>query len=280
MTARTSSSFSSPFLPENLNIPSNPIPSQKSKPSRQEALRLVDQILADNNLYNILGVASTATTEEVRRAYISRSRVCHPDKLPGNSKATEAFQKISTAYETLSNTNSRRSYDHNGTKINSLSSEETLSSALLQIFNEFMEGDFEHLLSIVEFINIQNPDLNIDKEKANQLFAQVREVFLVAGKYLNEVKFEVMKIYEIQGELRSLSYFDVFGRLRLSIQLSRIFFSIPVKMNNAVADRQIVNNQLCKLLSELTGLLEFSERTIGRFDAWVANRWRTLPLSS
>ncbi|ORY04855.1 DnaJ-domain-containing protein [Basidiobolus meristosporus CBS 931.73] len=254
----------------------------KSKLSRREALRLVEEILAESNLYTILGVVNTASTEEIRRAYISRSRICHPDKLPGISKATEAFQKISTAYETLSNSNSRRSYDQNGTKINSLSSDETLISALLQIFNEFMDGDFEHLLSIVEFINIQNPDLNIDKEKANQLFAQVREGFLgdYGCVYLNEVKFEVMKIYEIQSELRTLSYFDVFGRLRLSIQLSRIFFSIPVKMNNVAADKQIVNNQLFRLLSELTGLLEFSEHTVGKVDTWVANCWRTLPLSS
>ncbi|KAK9763102.1 hypothetical protein K7432_010533 [Basidiobolus ranarum] len=279
MATSTSTAIPTPLPQESISIPSSPSSSQKAKLTRQEALDLVEEILAESNLYRILGVSSSASTEEIRRAYISRSRVCHPDKLPGNSQATEAFQKISTAYETLSNTNSRRTYDHYGTKINSLNSEETLSSALLQIFNEFMEGDFEHLLSIVEFINFQNPDLNIDKEKANQLFVQVREVFLVAGKYLNEVKFEVMKLYEIQGELRSLSYFDVFGRLRLSIQLSRIFFSIPVKMNNAVADRQIVNSQLCKLLSELTGLLEFSERTVGRVDAWVADRWKTLPLN-
>ncbi|ORX92955.1 DnaJ-domain-containing protein [Basidiobolus meristosporus CBS 931.73] len=285
MTTSVPPSLPANILQENLDIPSSSGTSQKPKLTRQEALELVEEILTESNLYRILGVSSSANTEEIRRAYISRSRVCHPDKLPGNSKATEAFQKISTAYETLSNTNSRKTYDNYGTKINSLDSEETLSSALLHIFNEFMEGDFEHLLSIVgkysaEFINFQNPDLNIDKEKANQLFVQVREVFLVAGKYLSEVKFEVMKLYEIQGELRSLSYFDVFGRLRLSIQLSRVFFSIPVKMNNAVAERQIVNSQLCRLLSELTGLLEFSERTVGRVDAWVANRWRTLPLNS
>ncbi|KAK9763697.1 hypothetical protein K7432_009394 [Basidiobolus ranarum] len=251
---------------------------QNTRPNRQNALQLVEDILNENDLYATLGVTTNATAEEIRRAYISRSRICHPDKLPGNSKATEAFQKISVAYETLSNRNSRKLYDRSGTSSDGFTGEETLSEALVQIFKEFMDGDFEHLLSIVELLNTQNPDLNIDKEKANQLFVQVREKCIVVGKYLTQVKFEVMRLYEIQWELRSLSYFNVFGRLRLSIQLSRVFFNIPVKLSTAVTDGKIANNQLCQLLNELTSLLELFECAVGKVDTWLTAQWPKISL--
>ncbi|ORX98740.1 DnaJ-domain-containing protein [Basidiobolus meristosporus CBS 931.73] len=253
--------------------------STHSRPDRKVALQLVEDILAASNLYDTLGIPPTAAPEDIRRAYISRSRICHPDKLPDNNQATEAFQKISVAYETLSNKNSRKLYDCSGASADGFSGEETLSEALSQIFKEFMDGDFEHLLSIVELLNTQNPELNIDKEKANQLFVQVREKFIVVGKYLTQVKFEVMRLYEIQGELRSLSYLNVFGRLRLSIKLSRVFINIPVKLGSAVTDGKVANNQLCQLLGELTGLLELFESMIGKVDTWLTAQWpKILPL--
>jgi DnaJ-class molecular chaperone len=61
--------------------------------------------------YNILGVEETATKDEIKKAYRKLSLQWHPDKNPGNSIAIEKFQKISEAYETLSDENKRQEYD-------------------------------------------------------------------------------------------------------------------------------------------------------------------------
>lgn len=61
--------------------------------------------------YNILGLEETATKEEIKKAYRKLSLQWHPDKNPGNSIAIEKFQKISEAYETLSDENKRHEYD-------------------------------------------------------------------------------------------------------------------------------------------------------------------------
>jgi hypothetical protein len=95
---------------------------------------------------------------------------------------------------------------------------------------------------------------------------------LVAGDYLNVAKFEVMRLYEIQQELRSLSYFDVLGRLRLTIQMTRVFLSIPIKMNTHVTDRQIMNQQFTNVLGGVTGFLESSENSISNLNGWVKRR--------
>ncbi|CAG8829446.1 21672_t:CDS:1, partial [Racocetra persica] len=53
-------------------------------------------------------------------------------------------------------------------------------------------------------------------------------------KYVKIVQFELIRLYEIQQQLRSLSYFDVFGRLRLTIQLARITLTIPLLIDNSM----------------------------------------------
>ncbi|CDR94464.1 heat shock protein DNAJ, putative [Babesia bigemina] len=66
-------------------------------------------------LYAVLGVEPDASIDEIKRKYKALAIKWHPDKNPTNAaKATEMFQKISTAYETLSDPKKRREYDDMG----------------------------------------------------------------------------------------------------------------------------------------------------------------------
>ncbi|MEO0375576.1 MAG: J domain-containing protein [Cyanobacteria bacterium P01_A01_bin.17] len=62
--------------------------------------------------YKLLGLSSTASEDDVRRAYRQKSKLYHPDttELP-LEKAAEQFQKLKEAYTTLSNAEARRNYD-------------------------------------------------------------------------------------------------------------------------------------------------------------------------
>jgi hypothetical protein len=42
------------------------------------------------------------------------------------------------------------------------------------------------------------------------------------------IKFELIRLYEIQNDLRRLSYFNLTGRLRLTIRLARVAIEIPM----------------------------------------------------
>jgi len=58
--------------------------------------------------YKILGVSQNATKLEIKKAYHRLAKIHHPDKVKSNKKneiseATEIFQKISAAYNTLIN---------------------------------------------------------------------------------------------------------------------------------------------------------------------------------
>ena len=62
------------------------------------------------NHYALLGVASTATDEEIKRCYKILARKWHPDK-NRDPAATEMFQNIVNAYEILGDVTTRHQYD-------------------------------------------------------------------------------------------------------------------------------------------------------------------------
>mmetsp|Transcript_23391 Transcript_23391/g.92725 ORF Transcript_23391/g.92725 Transcript_23391/m.92725 type:complete len:701 (+) Transcript_23391:188-2290(+) len=64
--------------------------------------------------YDLLGVASDADAAAIKKAYYRRARACHPDKRGSSEEARAEFQKLSHAYQVLSDPRARASYDRDG----------------------------------------------------------------------------------------------------------------------------------------------------------------------
>lgn len=65
--------------------------------------------------YQILEIPRSASEEDVRKAYRKQALKWHPDKNPeSKEEAEEKFKLVSEAYEVLSNTRKRETYDRYG----------------------------------------------------------------------------------------------------------------------------------------------------------------------
>ena len=65
--------------------------------------------------YEILGVAKTASQEEIKNAYRKLALKYHPDRNPDNKEAEEKFKAAAEAYQVLSDSEKRKRYDQFGT---------------------------------------------------------------------------------------------------------------------------------------------------------------------
>ncbi|MBN9645195.1 molecular chaperone DnaJ [Corynebacterium mendelii] len=66
---------------------------------------------ADKDYYADLGVSSSASAQEIKKAYRKIARENHPDAKPGDKAAEERFKKAAEAYDVLGDDDERKQYD-------------------------------------------------------------------------------------------------------------------------------------------------------------------------
>ena len=64
--------------------------------------------------YEVLGVAKTATADEIKSAYRKLAMKYHPDRNPGDKAAEEKFKEAAEAYDVLHDPDKRQRYDQFG----------------------------------------------------------------------------------------------------------------------------------------------------------------------
>jgi curved DNA-binding protein CbpA len=66
------------------------------------------------DFYDVLGLAKTASADEIRKAYLKLARERHPDRFRDpveKERAQEFFKDLTEAFNTLGNDRTRRAYD-------------------------------------------------------------------------------------------------------------------------------------------------------------------------
>ncbi len=61
--------------------------------------------------YQELGVARSASADEIRQAFRKLAKQLHPDKNPGDKKSEERFKRVSAAFDILGDEEKRKKFD-------------------------------------------------------------------------------------------------------------------------------------------------------------------------
>lgn len=70
--------------------------------------------MSDKDFYDVLGVAKSASDDEIKKAYRKLAMKYHPDRNPDNKEAEEKFKEVQKAYDVLSDKQKRATYDQFG----------------------------------------------------------------------------------------------------------------------------------------------------------------------
>ncbi|XP_072826293.1 dnaJ homolog subfamily C member 4 isoform X3 [Vicugna pacos] len=148
-----------------------------------------------SNYYELLGVHPGASTEEVKRAFFSKSKELHPDRDPGNPALHSRFVELSEAYQVLSHEQSRRSYDHQlrwatspkspGTTAHARSAHQTHSSSWTPPNAQYW-AQFHG-------VRPQGPESRQQQHKHNQRVLGYCLMIMLAGMVLHYVAFRKLE---------------------------------------------------------------------------------------
>ena len=70
--------------------------------------------MAKRDFYDVLGVRSDASADDIKKAYRKLAMKLHPDRNPGDAKAERGFKEINEAHDILKDQDKRRTYDQFG----------------------------------------------------------------------------------------------------------------------------------------------------------------------
>lgn len=128
--------------------------------------------MAEEDHYQVLGLSSDASQEDVKKAYRKSALRWHPDKNPDDVEQAEAmFKKVAMAYEILSDPGKRRSYDMGSDTCSAGDWSDGDAPDPFDIFREFFGGDDPFAFMANTMANMFRPMQHQQQQQQNDPFA-------------------------------------------------------------------------------------------------------------
>lgn len=130
------------------------------------------------DLYDILGLTIDVCKEPncaelIERAYLSKAKVCHPDKYPGRKDVAEVFQLLTDTYSILKNESERSEYNNKLTLVKQSSNDylklKKATDAYMKSIGEYIPANDEQKLSFKQQMALMDTKHGFDSSKMDAI---------------------------------------------------------------------------------------------------------------
>ena len=227
------------------------------------------------NYYDVLGVPTNSTPQEIKRQFRRRAKEIHPDVRPEDGGAAGEMRLLLAAYETLGDRNRRLEYDRS---LGAVAAErgfdyreflrsrhdDPVSQARL-VFHDLLTDHADEALEVYERLRSTDAfplERHLSREDAMDGAFLLAEVYEARGR-LREAGDLYTRLYRLERERPYFRHFidEVIERLR-TLTCTRMAPSIPP-------------SELIGRLAELIAL-DFSRRDTAVFYKKMAEAWSAL----
>ena len=189
--------------------------------------------------YSALGLQTTATSDEIKKAYRKLALKYHPDKNGGDKEAEEMFKKISDAYSILSDVDKKKKYDERFIR-----TKQTPGSGFgfEEFVNNFASGDFRRRSS--EYARRTQGKTHSPPPSTDHLNIYVTEKIALSDAMLGkkvELSFEREKINYTgkNGTLLSYTREKEEREIAITIDLRKKYIAIKKEGNSFVITARV-----------------------------------------
>ena len=177
--------------------------------------------------YKRMGVRKTASKKEIKKAFRELALKYHPDKNK-DPDAVERFEKITAAYEVLSDENKRREYDLGGAGLNIKSGEGATEST----FTFTSSSSHEQQINFPDFSTL----FMTMREKTGGKSGDFQNIFSQNAQSNTQNK------RNFRGRGRNEEFYNRENKERRAEDLSKLFSGSPVREYNSTTDEELVKN--------------------------------------
>lgn len=144
------------------------------------------------SFYEVLGVSSTATLEEIKKAYRKKAIETHPDSNPNR---VEEFNKIQEAYYVLSDEERRANYDSGKDTTKALSLDEYAIRWILTNLRDCFRQGYDLRKSLIRIVQTQSKAKQMLADKlgaledlSKRLSSSIKSLATAKGYVSKEIK--------------------------------------------------------------------------------------------